>query len=282
MVVPRGGSAWSRARFAGKGQALSEVAPSVGGGAVMGQSQVAQRAGVCAAAAAHYVRVLQAAKDLGPVRLQAQLDQAVTVLGLARCIDDIVIPAMRELRRLLETGQRDAAQYLLATEAARNWLSRRESFAPSPQQIGPILLACGPRDRDTLGLECLALLLRFQRWPCRVLGARISRFTLTVAAQASDATGVVVISTEGHGLAAAIASLRAVDTLGIPVFYTGYAFEPEHRRRHVPGHHLGARFGVACAQLINTLAPGVGSIFESVDILDQVQDGAGRADRTGP
>jgi len=179
------------------------------------------------------------------------------VLGLARCVDEIVIPATQELRRMLATGLSDAAQQLMATEAIRTWLNHRGSFAPPPQEIGPILLACGPRDRDTVGLESLALLLRFHRWPCRVLGARISTFTLTIATQAADAVGVVVMSTESRGLQQAVAALLAVDALGIPVFFAGNAFEPEHSRRQLPGRYLGTRMGGACTQLIDTLAPAV-------------------------
>src|SRR5664279_5312955 len=157
---------------------------------------------------------------------------------------------------MLATGLCDAAQQLMASEAIRTWLNHRGSFAPPPQEIGPILLACGPRDRDMVGLESLALLLRFHRWPCRVLGARISTFTLTIAARAADAAGVVVISMESRGLPHAIASLLAVDALGIPVFFAGNAFEPEHRRQ-LPRQYLGTRMESACTQLIDTLAPAV-------------------------
>ena len=124
-----------------------------------------------------------------------------------------------------------------------------------PLEIGPVLLACGPRDRDTVGLESLALLLRFQRWPCRVLGARVSTFTLTIAAQAAEAVGVVVMSTENRGLPQAVAAILAVDALGIPVFFAGDAFEPEHSRRQLPGQYLGTRMGGACTQLIDMLVP---------------------------
>lgn len=158
---------------------------------------------------------------------------------------------------MLATGLCESAQQLMATEAIRTWLNHRGSFAPPPQEIGPILLACGPRDRDTVGLESLALLLRFHRWPCRVLGARISTFTLTIATQAADAVGVVVMSTESRGLQQAVAALLAVDALGIPVFFAGNAFEPEHSRRQLPGRYLGTRMGGACTQLIDTLAPAV-------------------------
>ena len=238
---------------------MSEVAPSVGGGAPIDQAQLAGPSGLGAEAFAAQLlrRVLQASQDLDPIELQAKLDLATSVLGLARCVDEVVTPATRHLRRLLATGQNDAGHHLMATEAVRSWLNYRGSFAPAPQKMGPILLACGPRDRDTVGLESLALLLRFHRWPCRVLGARVSTFTLTIATQAADAVGVVVMSTESRGLQQAVAALLAVDALGIPVFFAGNAFEPEHSRRQLPGRYLGTRMGGACTQLIDTLAPAV-------------------------
>lgn len=151
---------------------MSEAVPSVGDSAPTGTSQVALIARVDSEApAAQIIRcVLRAAQELDPLGLQVQLDLAAAVLGLARCVDEIVTPATQELRRLVTTVQRDAAQERSATEAMRTWLNQRGSLAPPPLEIGPVLLACGPRDRDTADLESLALLLRFERWPCRVLG----------------------------------------------------------------------------------------------------------------
>jgi hypothetical protein len=238
-------------------QALSEAARSVGGGAAIGKSQVAQSAGagVDASAVQHIRCVLQASKNLDPLRIQAELDLAAKELGLARCVDGIALPAMRQVHQLVAKGECDVAQDRMAAEAVRTWLNHRAAFAPKPQEIGPILLACGPRDRDTITLESLALLLRFQRWPCRVLGARVPTFTLTIAAQAADATGVVVISTESRNQRQAIVSLRAVDDLGIPVFCAGDAFASELPRPERPWRYLGTSIEGACTLLIESLAP---------------------------
>jgi hypothetical protein len=236
---------------------LSEAAPSVGGGAPIDQPQPAGTAEVGAEAfAAQLVRrVSQAAQDLDPIELQAQFDLATSVMGLARCVDDIVIPVMRQLRRLLAAGQNDPGQHLMATEAVRTWLNHRGSFAPTPHEMGPILLACGPRDRQMVDLESLALLLRFRRLPCRVLGARVSPFTLTIAVPAADATGVVVSSTDARGRSHAVLSLNAVDALKIPVFFMGDAFDAEDSRRQLPGRYLGTGMQGACALIIDTVAP---------------------------
>jgi hypothetical protein len=236
---------------------VSEAAPSVGGGATIDHPPAGGTtgSGIAAISTPFIGRIVQSSADLDPIGLQAQLDLATSVLGLTRCVDEIVTPAVQALRRLLDAGMRDAAQDRMATEAIRTWLNRRGSLAPPPLEIGPVLLACGPRDPHAVDLETLALLLRFRRRPCWVLGARVSTFTLTIAAQAAGATGVIVLSTETRGLTGAIDSLRAVDALGFPLFYTGSAFEPEPVRRRLPGLYLGNRWGSACDQVIETLDP---------------------------
>jgi hypothetical protein len=244
------------ALFRWKGQALSEVASFVGGDATDDPRRPSDSAdsGGEAAAARAIRRILAAADERDPLGLQAQLELAAAVLGLARCLDEVVIPATRQLRGQVTTGP-DAAGNVMAIESVRTWLNHRGLFAPAPRPIGPILLACGPRDRQLIGLECLGLLLRLQRWPCRVLGARVPTFTLTVAAQAADAAGVVVMSTESRARQHAVASLHAVDTIGIPVFYAGAAFDTEPSRREVPGQYLGPGVEGACTILVTALGP---------------------------
>lgn len=237
---------------------MSREASTIGYGATIGPGQTRHVAGPCIQSpTAHLARHITASHDLDPVGLQAQLDLAATVFGLARCIDEIVIPATRQLHLMVATGQRDHAQELMATEAIRAWLDRRGWSVPPPQPIGTILLACGPRDSDMVGPESLALLLRFHRRLCRVLGARTSTFTLTVAAQADDTTGVVVFCNDSRGRPQAIVSLRAVDTLAIPVFYAGIAFHTQRSRQQVPGRYLGTRLQKAAKLLTKTLAPAV-------------------------
>jgi len=240
---------------------LSEAASSVGGDAATGPPLPGPDPGAASeteSEAVHLLRaVLTASFNLDPFALQADLDRAVTLMGLARCVDEVLIPARRRLRRLLADGHHNAAQDLMATEAIRTWLNHRSSFAPKPLEVGPVLLACGPRDRDVIGLETLAMLLRFQQWPCRVMGARVPTFILTVAAQAADAVGVVIISTNKSGLPQAVCSLRAVDILGTPVFFGGPTFDPPAVRSGLPGRYIGPDAGMACAVVIDALLPAL-------------------------
>ena len=53
----------------------------------------------------------------------------------------------------------------------------------------------------------------------------------------------------------AVESIRAVDDLGIDVFYAGNAFSTPRSRRGVPGRYLGMGIEDACTQLTQALLP---------------------------
>ena len=201
------------------------------------------------------LRVLDAAERMDAAGIRAQLDLAADALGLAGCLDDVLLPAMRQVGVWWAAGHCDVAQERMATEAVRAWLDRRSAFAPAPTRSRPILLACGPSDLHTIGLESMALLLRSQGWPCRLLGARAPTATVAAAARASSAAGVIVVSHLASGRLRAVESIRAVHELGIDVFYAGNAFSTPRSRRGVPGRYLGVRVQDACADLTQALEP---------------------------
>ena len=116
---------------------------------------------------------------------------------------------MRQVGIWWEVEHCDIAQERISTEAVRGWLDRRIAFAPTPSRSRPSLLTCGPNGWHTIGLELLALLLRVQGWPCRLLGVRVPTPVVAAAANASDAAAVVVISQLTTGRRAATESLQA-------------------------------------------------------------------------
>jgi DNA-binding transcriptional MerR regulator/methylmalonyl-CoA mutase cobalamin-binding subunit len=199
-------------------------------------------------------QILDDAERLDAASIRLHLDKATTQLGLAACIDDVLMPAMRQIGVWWAVGHCDVVQERMATEAVRAWLDRRSAFAPPPTRPRPILLACGPSDLHTVGLESTAVLLRYQGWPCRVLGASTSTATLAAAARATAVAGVVVVSHLATGRLRAVESIRAVNELGIEVFYAGNAFATPRSRRGVPGRYLGDSIKDACAQLTDALA----------------------------
>jgi DNA-binding transcriptional MerR regulator/methylmalonyl-CoA mutase cobalamin-binding subunit len=198
-------------------------------------------------------QVLEAADRLDAATIRARLDDAVASLGLAACIDDVLLPAMRQVGVWWAIGHCDIVQERMATEAVRAWLDRRAAFAPAPTRPRPILLACGPSDLHTIGLESTAVLLRYQGWPCRVLGARTSTVMVATAARATAVAGVIVVSHLATGRLRAVESIRAINDLDIDVFYAGNAFFTPRSRRGVSGHYLGIRIEDACAQLTRAL-----------------------------
>jgi MerR family transcriptional regulator, light-induced transcriptional regulator len=187
-------------------------------------------------------RFLDATREMDPTAVRTCLDDATDELGLGAMIDDVLLPAMRRIGRWWETGRCDVGHEHVATEAARTWLGRAVAFAPAapePPRTGPILLACGPRDTHSLGLEAFCALLTRSGRACRLLGARTPVATLVTAARTVGARGVVVVSHLSAGRRPAVEAITAAAALGVPVFYAGNAFIALPVRRRLPGIHLG-------------------------------------------
>lgn len=191
------------------------------------------------------VRFLQASRELDPPAIRAVLDDAVERLGLATTLDDVLMPALRQIGDLWQDGRCDVGQEHLTSEAVRGWLARTTTLAPPPTVAGTVLLACGPRDHHTLGLEAIAALLAHDGIGCRMLGARTPERTLATALAATDAAAVVVVSHLPTHRRAAVASLEGVARAGCPVFYAGNAFWFPDARSGVPGTYLGGTLSVA-------------------------------------
>jgi methanogenic corrinoid protein MtbC1 len=197
--------------------------------------------------------VLAASAQCDTDGIRAGLDQAAAVLGTAGCIDEVLLPALRQVGQWWETGVCNLTEEHLSTEAARAWLDKRSAFAPPPAMRRPVVLACGPGDLHTVGLEALALLLRQQGWPCRLLGAHTSTAALTTAVQATGAAGVVIVSHLPTSRRRAVDSMTAAAELGLPVFYAGNAFSSARRREQLPGTYLGTVLRDASALVDTTL-----------------------------
>jgi MerR family transcriptional regulator, light-induced transcriptional regulator len=191
--------------------------------------------------------MLGASQRMEPRAVRSVLDRALDELGLPATVDEVLMPAMRRVGLWWETGQCDIAQEHLTTEAARGWLSRLAAFAPTPERRDPVVLACGPRDLHTLGLEALAVLLAYQGWSCRVLGARTPGPSLVTAVRATSASAAVVVSHLSVGRRPAIEAIRAVARTGTTVYFAGNAFLFARAREGVPGTYLGESIREAAA-----------------------------------
>lgn len=198
--------------------------------------------------------LLEAAQRADTHGVRQALSRSVEVLGMAGCVDEVLLPGMRQIGLWWETGLCDQEREHLTTETARAWLDRRSAFAPPPTRTNPVVFACGPGDLHTIGLEALALLLRLKGWPCRMLGARTSTPSLVTAALATGAAGVVVVSHLPTGRRRALASISAVHDMGVPVFYAGNAFSSRRSRHSLPGTYLGSSLRGASELVDSTLS----------------------------
>jgi hypothetical protein len=204
---------------------------------------------------AEYVdELLRASALKDPTGVRAQLDGAVEVVGIGRCVDDVLLPALRQIGLRWSRGVLDIETERMTTETVRGWLEGLTLSAPEPDEIAPLILACGPRDRHSIGLEALSVLLRHGRRSCRLLGSRASSRSLTTAVRANQPSGVVVVSHLRASRPGAAQSLRAVVATDpqVAIFYAGNAFTSIRLRRNLPGTYLGLHLQTARDFLLRT------------------------------
>lgn len=202
--------------------------------------------------------IVQAAHRLDEVGIGAVLDRAKPIHGLAVTIQQVVLPAMRDLGDQWAFGRCDVAQEHLATSAVRRWLNQESRRQQPWASSAPVILACGPGDSHTIGLEAFGVLLGARGHDCRLLGARTPTSALMATLAELGEAAVVVVSQLSWTRAGAVESLRAADRSGSEVYYAGAAFGAPRTRRGVPGTYLGEDLADAAARLTARAAPPPG------------------------
>jgi DNA-binding transcriptional MerR regulator len=184
--------------------------------------------------------VLSAALSLDTALLRAELDAATERLGVEDTIRRAILPVMREIGSQWRAGRCDVGREHLATEVVRSWLARQAFLAPAPFRPQPIVLACGPQDLHTIGLESFAVILARRGWPCRLLGARTPTQALLCTVQALGAIAAVVTAQRAVTRRSAVAAIDAANAVpGVQAFYAGDAFVAPSTRTDVSGTYLG-------------------------------------------
>ena len=196
---------------------------------------------------------LQAARELASGSIVRTLDIARETLGLDRAVDEVLIPAMRQVGEEWHQTQIDVAHEHLATHATQGWLAALRPAGPARAE-GPIILCCGPLDHHALGLEAIGALLRQRQWDCRVLGARTPVRSLAHAVVETDAVAVVLVCHIAAGRAAAVEALKSPELYQRHLFYAGGAFESSPARQGVPGRYLGTNLTQATDLITSVLS----------------------------
>ena len=159
-----------------------------------------------------------AARRLDPSGIAQVLDAAHQALGLDRTVDEVLLPAMREIGRWWESGRCDVAHEHLATQTSQAWLATITPPRHQLRQHRPVLLSCGPRDHHTLGLEAMGALLRNRSLDCRLLGARTPAEALAQAVQQIDPAAVIVVSHLSVARRAAVEALCLIERRDLVLF----------------------------------------------------------------
>jgi DNA-binding transcriptional MerR regulator len=186
--------------------------------------------------------LVAAALRLDRHELLGTLDSSVAEHGVAATTCDVVLPALRRIGVAWQAGRCDTAHEHLASDATLFWMHRVTATASQPAGGGVILLACGPDDHHSLGLEAFALLLRERGHDVRVLGPRVPTSSLVTAINGTRASATVVVSHLAMARRAAVGSLVAAGRSCPSVFYAGNAFTSRRSRQRVPGTYLGEDF----------------------------------------
>ncbi len=196
---------------------------------------------------------LQAAHRLDSWGINAALDGARDQLGVDSAVCGVLLPAMRQIGLWWQRGRCDVAHEHLATEIARGWLNRLLYLGPTPRQPEVVVLACGPRDFHTIGLEALGVLLGQRGWACLLLGARTPVRSLVTAVEESGAATVVLVSHLAVARRSAVDALRVTQPTGALLFYAGNSFISPQARKGVPGRYLGEDLAQAAGEVTSAL-----------------------------
>ena len=198
-------------------------------------------------------QLLAAVADRRSQGVRTVLECSHADLGLAVTVDQVLMPAMRQIGDWWETGRCDVAQEQLATRATRAWLADVTRLASIADVAAPVILACGPRDLHTVGLDALAALLAEQGCSSRVLGPPTTEQRLLATIGATSSTAVVLVSHLATQRRPTVVALRAVTQSGCHAFYAGNAFASARSRDDVPGRYLGESLSMATAMILRVL-----------------------------
>ena len=197
--------------------------------------------------------LLQASQEYRPDTIGELLDAAQQALGLGRTVDDVLLPALRQIGQRWGSGEADVSHEHMTTNAIRSWLSGLNQTRPPLRQFGPVVLCCGPRDDHTLGLEALRALLVERGVDCLLLGARTPVESLARAVRDTAAAAVILVCHLPTGRQAAVDALRSAELNQTSVYYAGGAFASHQARHGVPGHHLGDNLTNAADSIAHAL-----------------------------
>ena len=200
--------------------------------------------------------LLDAAMGFDVPRMRSTIDDATGTLGIDRTIELLLLPVLREIGTRWEAGRCDVANEHIASQEIRRWLSIRYSATSSQKRFRTAVLACGPKDLHTIGLEGFFVMLARRGWDCRLLGAQTPTDSLVKTIEVVQPQAVVIASQMGSNRRHTVESIRAAHGASPgSVYFAGRAFISARSRKNVPGTYLGEDM-VGAADILGAVGGG--------------------------
>jgi DNA-binding transcriptional MerR regulator len=152
-------------------------------------------------------RLVAAAREYDEAAMHAVLDAALAGFAIETVLQELILPALREIGGEWERGALEVGQEHFATNVIRERLlalARMWGRGGGPLAI----LACAPGERHDIGLIAFGLVLRSHGWRILFLGADTPVATLRRAVETTEPRLVVVASMDGALLEAQASDLR--------------------------------------------------------------------------
>jgi MerR family transcriptional regulator, light-induced transcriptional regulator len=151
--------------------------------------------------------LLAAVRSYDESALHRVLDEALAGFALATVLQELILPALREVGDAWERGELEIGQEHFATNLVRERLLALARLWG--QGGGPLaILACPPGERHDIGLIAFGLVLRTHGWRILFLGPDTPLATLGKAVSTTNPRLVVVACMDGALLEAQSAELR--------------------------------------------------------------------------
>jgi DNA-binding transcriptional MerR regulator len=190
--------------------------------------------------------IVEGAIALEPGRVRAALLDAERDLGVVRAVQDVAVIALREIGDHWAVGTCDVAGEHLGTGEIRRWFTEVAARGLDATSGAPVVLACGPEELHTGGLEAFRVLLVDKGIPALLLGAVTPPESFVLTVREVGASGAVMLCHRPQVRRRSLATLRMLARVGgARVFYAGNGFASARGRRSVPGTYLGTDLAAA-------------------------------------
>lgn len=192
--------------------------------------------------------IVAGAIALDPQRVRTALLEAEQALGVVDAVENVAVVALREIGDHWAVGTCDVAGEHLGTGEIRRWFGEVALRGADRTSGPPVVLACGPEELHTGGLEAFRVLLVERGVQALLLGAQTPPESFALTVREAGARAAVMLCHRPQARRGSLVTLRLLSSIKkARVFYAGNGFAAARGRRGVPGTYLGTDLSAAAA-----------------------------------